>query len=50
MKVLRQRSIPEERYSNAFLGYGPEESHFAVELTYSILFGFYSICFKAIKI
>ncbi|XP_057522954.1 probable lactoylglutathione lyase, chloroplastic [Amaranthus tricolor] len=35
MKVLRQRSIPEEKYSNAFLGYGPEESHFAVELTYN---------------
>ncbi|GMJ15897.1 GlyoxalaseI 6 [Hibiscus trionum] len=34
MKVLRKRDIPEERYSNAFLGYGPEDSHFAVELTY----------------
>ena len=37
MKVLRKRDIPEERYTNAFLGYGPEESHFAVELTYSKL-------------
>ncbi|OMO91048.1 hypothetical protein COLO4_18658 [Corchorus olitorius] len=35
MKVLRKRDIPEERYSNAFLGYGPEESHFAIELTYN---------------
>lgn len=35
MKVLRKRDIPEERYSNAFLGYGPEESNFAVELTYN---------------
>lgn len=35
MKLLRKRDIPEERYSNAFLGYGPEESNFAVELTYS---------------
>ncbi|KAL2940120.1 putative lactoylglutathione lyase chloroplastic [Bienertia sinuspersici] len=35
MKVLRQRDIPEEKYSNAFLGYGPEESRFAVELTYN---------------
>ncbi|GLT85432.1 hypothetical protein SLE2022_036220 [Rubroshorea leprosula] len=35
MKLLRKRDIPEERYSNAFLGYGPEDSHFAVELTYN---------------
>ncbi|KAL3345566.1 hypothetical protein AABB24_024500 [Solanum stoloniferum] len=35
MKVLRQRDIPEEKYSNAFLGFGPEESHFVVELTYN---------------
>ena len=35
MKLLRKRDIPEEKYSNAFLGYGPEDSHFVVELTYS---------------
>lgn len=35
MKVLRKRDVPEEKYSNAFLGFGPEESHFVVELTYS---------------
>ncbi|KAK4365034.1 hypothetical protein RND71_016392 [Anisodus tanguticus] len=35
MKVLRKRDIPEEGYSNAFLSYGPEESNFAVELTYN---------------
>ncbi|GJP46467.1 hypothetical protein CLOM_g5751 [Closterium sp. NIES-68] len=35
MKVLRQRDIPEEKYSNAFLGYGPETSCFVVELTYN---------------
>lgn len=35
MKLLRQRDIPEEKYSNAFLGYGPEDSHFVVELTYN---------------
>lgn len=35
MKVLRSRDIPEERYSNAFLGYGPETSNFAIELTYN---------------
>lgn len=29
------RDIPEEKYSNAFLGYGPEDKHFAVELTYN---------------
>jgi len=36
MKLLRQRDIPEEKYSNAFLGFGPEESNFVVELTYSM--------------
>ncbi|XP_059275056.1 probable lactoylglutathione lyase, chloroplastic isoform X4 [Lycium ferocissimum] len=35
MKLLRRRDIPEDGYSNAFLGYGPEESNFAVELTYN---------------
>ncbi|XWS18191.1 hypothetical protein CRYUN_Cryun32bG0021700 [Craigia yunnanensis] len=40
MKLLRKRDIPEEKYSNAFLGFGPEESHFVVELTYNLLFFF----------
>lgn len=35
MKLLRKRDVPEEKYSNAFLGYGPEESHFVLELTYN---------------
>lgn len=35
MKLLRQRDIPEEKYSNAFLGYGLEDSHFVLELTYN---------------
>ncbi|PIN23030.1 putative glyoxalase [Handroanthus impetiginosus] len=35
MKLLRQRDIPEDRYSNAFVGYGPEDSYFAMELTYN---------------
>ncbi|KAK1367782.1 Lactoylglutathione lyase [Heracleum sosnowskyi] len=35
MKLLRKRDIPEEGSSNAFLGYGPEESNFSVELTYN---------------
>ncbi|XLS80261.1 hypothetical protein HN51_046092, partial [Arachis hypogaea] len=34
MKLLRKRDIPEERYTNSFLGYGPEDSNFTVELTY----------------
>lgn len=34
-KLLRFREIPEEKYSNAFLGFGPETSHFALELTYN---------------
>lgn len=36
MQLLRKRDVPEEKYSNAFLGFGPEESHFVVELTYSM--------------
>jgi len=49
MKLLRQRDVPEEKYANAFLGFGPEQSHFAVELTYSMLlsylpFNFLFIC------
>ncbi|GAB4839064.1 hypothetical protein Ancab_028593 [Ancistrocladus abbreviatus] len=35
MKLLRKRDIPDERYTNAFLGYGPEDSHFVIELTYN---------------
>ena len=34
-KLLRFREVPEEKYSNAFLGFGPESSHFALELTYN---------------
>lgn len=36
MKLTRKRDVPEEKYSNAFLAFGPEESNFAVELTYSM--------------
>uniref|UniRef100_A0A1D1Z2R5 lactoylglutathione lyase n=1 Tax=Anthurium amnicola TaxID=1678845 RepID=A0A1D1Z2R5_9ARAE len=35
MKLLRKRDVPEEKYSNAFLGFGPEVSHFVLELTYN---------------
>ncbi|KAL8129678.1 hypothetical protein V2J09_018833 [Rumex salicifolius] len=40
MKLLRKRDLPEERYTNAFLGYGPEDSHFVIELTYSESFDY----------
>ncbi|QCD77140.1 lactoylglutathione lyase GLX1-like [Vigna unguiculata] len=35
MKLLRKRDVPEEKFANAFLGFGPEQSHFVVELTYN---------------
>ncbi|KAJ1278993.1 hypothetical protein BS78_04G120900 [Paspalum vaginatum] len=35
MKLLRKRDIPEEKYTNAFLGYGPEDTNFVVELSYN---------------
>jgi lactoylglutathione lyase len=35
MEVLRQRDVPEGRYSLAFVGYGPEDSSTVVELTYN---------------
>ncbi|CAN6878300.1 unnamed protein product [Brassica oleracea] len=30
MKVSRQRDVPKEKYSNAFMGFGSEKSHFAI--------------------
>lgn len=33
MKVLRMRDVPEEKYTNAFLGYGSEDKNFVLELT-----------------
>ncbi|OVA03388.1 Glyoxalase/fosfomycin resistance/dioxygenase domain [Macleaya cordata] len=35
MQLLRKRDVPEEKYSNALLGFCNEESHFVVELTYN---------------
>jgi lactoylglutathione lyase len=35
MKVLRQRDYPDGKFTLAFLGYGPEDSHTAIELTYN---------------
>ncbi len=35
MKVLRQKDYPGGKFTNTFIGYGPEESHPAIELTYN---------------
>ena len=35
MSVLRQRDYPDGKFTLTFLGYGPEESHPALELTYN---------------
>ena len=35
MQVLRQREVPEGRYTLAFVGYGDEDSSTVVELTYN---------------
>ena len=35
MKLLRQKEYPEGRFSLAFLGYGDEKHHTALELTYN---------------
>jgi lactoylglutathione lyase len=35
MLQLRYRDMPEEKYTNAFLGFGSEKTNFAVELTYN---------------
>eukprot|EP00188_Purpureofilum_apyrenoidigerum_P002561 Plantae.Rhodophyta-Purpureofilum_apyrenoidigerum.ctg2631.p1 GENE.Plantae.Rhodophyta-Purpureofilum_apyrenoidigerum.ctg2631~~Plantae.Rhodophyta-Purpureofilum_apyrenoidigerum.ctg2631.p1 ORF type:complete len:310 (+),score=68.96 Plantae.Rhodophyta-Purpureofilum_apyrenoidigerum.ctg2631:135-1064(+) len=37
MKVLRERDNPDEKYTNCFVGYGPEQNgeHFSIELTYN---------------
>ncbi|KAI3711404.1 hypothetical protein L2E82_41469 [Cichorium intybus] len=34
-ETSKARDVPKEKYANAFLGFGPEESNFAVELTYN---------------
>lgn len=45
MQVLRQRDIPDEKYTNVFLGYGTEKEgkHFSIELTYNYGVSSYSI-------
>ena len=35
MTLLRQRDYPDGRFTLAFLGYGPESEHTALELTYN---------------
>ena len=35
MKLLRQNDYPEGKFTLAFLGYGPEDTHPAIELTYN---------------
>ncbi len=35
MKVLRQKEYPEGRFTNTFVGYGPEDEMAAIELTYN---------------
>ncbi len=35
MRVLRSRDYPDGRFTNTFVGYGPEASHPAVELTHN---------------
>lgn len=35
MKLLRQKDYPDGKFTNAFLGYGDEKQHTALELTYN---------------
>ncbi|PWA38217.1 putative lactoylglutathione lyase, chloroplast [Artemisia annua] len=35
VKLLGTRDNPEEKYTNVFLGYGAEDSHFVIELKFS---------------
>jgi lactoylglutathione lyase len=35
MSVLRRRDFPDGKFTLVFLGYGPEASHPAIELTYN---------------
>ena len=35
MKLLRKRDVPDGKYTLAFVGYGDESEHCAVELTYN---------------
>ncbi len=35
MKLIRRRDVPDGRYTLAFVGYGEEETHTVLELTYN---------------
>ena len=35
MSLLRRKDYPEGKFTLAFIGYGPEESHVAIELTHN---------------
>ena len=35
MTLLRKREVPEAKYPNVFVGYGPEDTHAVLELTYN---------------
>jgi lactoylglutathione lyase len=35
MQEIRRRDVPDGKYTLVFMGYGPEESHTALELTYN---------------
>jgi lactoylglutathione lyase len=35
MKVLRQKEYPDGKFTNTFVGYGPEDTHPTIELTYN---------------
>ena len=35
MQVLRRADYPDGKFTNTFVGYGPEESHPAIELTHN---------------
>jgi len=35
MTLLRQKEYPDGKFTNAFLGYGDEKNHTALELTYN---------------
>ena len=35
MKLLRQKDYPDGKFTLAFLGYGPESEHTAIELTHN---------------
>ena len=35
MALLSKREVPEAKYTNVFVGYGPEDTHAVLELTYN---------------